>query len=484
MIPAEPLKLLKREGGKVFRLELRNEIFLSVYFRDGGFSVGLWLPSAVVGTPKTIDLLRRASLAVGHPPEAVVVKAVGPRDLVARAEEQFAKAGVKRVEARPREGAQELLFYPETGRVRVASIEENRAVAPKTGKTKVLIVDDSKTIRSLLEKILIADPGIEIVGSIEKPSLVEEAIRANRPDVITMDIHMPEMDGVKLLKRLLPRYPIPTVMISSISMEEGPMVLSALEAGAVDYVQKPTFDQIAVVAPLIVEKVKNAAQAKVHVRTQAVSAAGPKVAKSTVKADCDMRGGTVVAIGSSTGGTEALRQVLTQLPREIPPIVIVQHIPPVFSKAFAMRMNELCPFEVKEAQSGDAVVPNRVLIAPGGTQMKLVKSRTGYAVEIDPNAAPVNRHKPSVDVLFDSVAQLIADRAIGVILTGMGADGAQGLLKMLKAGARTLGQDEATCVVYGMPQAAFKLGAVQEQLPLGAIAGGIVRLAQTSKKAA
>lgn len=484
-VNAQPLKPLRRESAECFRLELRNEIFFAFYAKEGSVSVGLWVPQAVLGTPKAIELAIQAARTLGAAPNEVYAKIVGPGPLVEQAAKALGARFTRGIEKRPRDGALELLFYPENGRIRVAPIIEKNEPKKADSKTKVLIVDDSKTIRNLLEKILGAEPTIEIVGSVERPSLVEAAIQKNRPDVITLDIHMPEMDGVALLKKLLPKHPIPTVMISSISMEEGPMVLSALEAGAVDYIQKPTFDQIATVAPLIVEKVKSAASAKVHVPTPRVSGPlAPKRAKSSVKTQFDLREESLVAIGSSTGGTEALRQVLTQLPSEIPPIVIVQHIPPVFSKAFANRMNELCPFEVKEAEDGDAVVPNRVLIAPGGTQMSLVRSGQGFIAKVDPSAGPVNRHKPSVDVLFDSVAQLVGARAIGVILTGMGADGAQGLLRMREKGARTVGQDEASCVVYGMPQAAFKIGAVEEQLSLGRIADGIMKHVKPLKRVA
>ena len=294
---------------------------------------------------------------------------------------------------------------------------------------------------------------------------------------------MPGLNGLELLKKVMPRHPIPTVMISSISMEEGPMVLNALEAGAVDYIQKPSFEDLKTVAPLIIEKVKTARLAKVRLSTAPSPATTPRRVRPTAipsgKVDLVDR---LIVIGSSTGGTEALRDVLTRLPEEIPPILIVQHIPPVFSKAFADRMNGLCPFEVKEAEHGDVVLRNRVLIAPGGTQMGIRKSGEGFLVTIDPAAGPVNRHKPSVDYLFDQVAKLAAPRTLGVILTGMGADGAQGLLNLRNAGSPTLGQDEATCVVYGMPQAAFKIGAVEKQVPLLRMADEIMTAIRSIKK--
>lgn len=359
-----------------------------------------------------------------------------------------------------RTGAFVARFLPREGRLLVAA-------AP--ARTRVLIVDDSPTIRKLLEHILGSDPGIEVVGSVGLPSEVEGAITSLRPDVITLDIHLPEMNGVDLLKRYLPRHPIPTVMISSISMEEGPLVLAALEAGAVDYIQKPGAKEVDAVSALIQSKVREARGARVI--TQAKKS--PRAALPPGKMGLQR----IIAIGSSTGGTEALREVLERLPAEIPPIVVVQHIPAVFSKAFAERLHSLCPFTVTEGVDGEKVAPGKVIIAPGGKQMRVERQGLGYVVRID-DSPPVNRHRPSVDFLFDSVASVIGADAIGVILTGMGADGARGLLAMKKAGSPTVGQNQETCVVYGMPQAAFKLGAVDQQLPLEDIAQALVQLSR------
>ena len=360
--------------------------------------------------------------------------------------------------------------------------EKEEAVVPSSvpmtsvpkSKIKVLIVDDSKTIRDLLTSILSADPQIEIVAKAELPSQVEDLIKKHSPDVITLDIHMPEMDGVTLLKKISPIYRIPTVMISSISKEEGPQVLEALENGAVDYIQKPSLKDLDKAAPQIVDRVKMAAEAKVSQKSTV------PVKKSTVR----FAGGSVdqnhlIVVGSSTGGTEALKNILVELPENIPPMLIVQHIPAVFSLAFANRLNDLCPFEVKEAQDGDLIKPNRVLIAPGGLQMGVVQKGTELRVRIV-DAEPVNRHKPSVDYLFDSVHQLNLSGVLGVILTGMGADGAKGLLKLRNQGARTIGQNQETCVVFGMPREAAKLGAVEYQLPLGDIADKILELCSES----
>lgn len=349
-----------------------------------------------------------------------------------------------------REGEFSALYYAEGGRVRVEKSNE----APAR-KRRVLIVDDSVTIRKLLRQIFSQDPDLEVIGEAGLPSEVEGLIRAHQPDVITLDIGLPEMNGVELLQKYLPSHPIPTVMISALSQSESPLVLQSLESGAVDYIQKPVHDQLKEVAPVIIEKVKTASHAKV--RRSRIRAANTFTGS--------LRGDMLLAIGASTGGTEAIYDVLATLPKDIPPIVITQHIPPVFSAAFAKRLNDFCPFEVREAKDGDICMPGLALIAPGGRQMGVEKHGNGWKVFVNDDP-PVNRHRPSVDYLFDTVAKVAGPRALGVILTGMGADGAKGLLRMREAGAFTIGQDEASCVVYGMPRAAMKENAVVEQLSL------------------
>jgi two-component system chemotaxis response regulator CheB len=405
------------------------------------------------------------------------------------ASSQLKVLGVSKVQEVVKDSDLEIIYTLSPVRVRVAPVLKSRPVAlansapsatalqrQKSGKVRVLIVDDSKTIRQLLTQILGSDSEIEIVGTAEKPSVAMKMIEEFQPDVITLDIHMPEMDGVTFLKNYLPKYPIPTVMISSISLEEGPIVLQALESGAVDYIQKPGLAKLEDVAPIMIEKVKQAAQARVR--------KDDRVQSKLVIGQEDLDMSKVLAIGSSTGGTEALRVLLTGLPDQIPPTVIVQHIPPVFSKAFADRMNQLCSFEVREAADGDELAPSLVLVAPGGKQMKLIKSTSGsLRVKID-DSPPVNRHRPSVDFLFDSVAELLGKQARGVILTGMGADGARGLLNMKKAGAFTIAQDEASCVVFGMPREAIKLGAADKILPLTEIARELVMQFSRKKTAA
>lgn len=351
---------------------------------------------------------------------------------------------------------------------------ESKVPAKKFAKRKVLIVDDSKVIRDLLKRILQEDSDLEIIGFAADAIEAAEIVKKNPPDVITLDIHMPKMTGVEWLEKLLPAQPIPVVMISSLQFQEGNEVFRALELGAVDYIQKPSASELSIIGPLIREKVRQASYAKVIRHTLPHSEV---VANNTA---LDMR--KVLAIGASTGGTEALKSVLCAMPEQIPPTLIVQHIPPVFSKAFADRLNMLCPFEVKEAEDGDELRPSRVLIAPGGKQMKVQKTAKGYCVKITDDA-PVSRHKPSVDYLFRSVAEVVGKSSVGVILTGMGSDGAKGLLEMRKKGSRTLGQDEESCVVYGMPRVAFETGAVEKEYHLDKIPREILNLLSIKKAA-
>lgn len=389
---------------------------------------------------------------------------------------------VKKIE---KPGQVEVCFLPEINKVRVSigPVAPTATVAPavrsiakaQPTKFKVLVVDDSKTIRTILAKIFSSDPMFEVCAMAEKPSEVDGLIQKHKPDVITLDIHMPEMDGVTLLKTVIaPKYSIPTVMISSISMAEGPLVLDALENGAVDYIQKPEMSEIEKVTPFILEKVRTAAMAnlskKTYTRERRVSVKTNEV--------CNMD--SLIVLGSSTGGTEAIRDILTALPNQIPPMLIVQHIPAVFSLAFAKRMNDLCPFEVKEAENGDEVRANRVLIAPGGTQMKMVHKSGKTYVEINDDG-PVNRFKPSVDYMFLTVAKSLYTHTVAVILTGMGKDGAKGMLELRNLGVRTIAQDEETSVVFGMPKEAIHIGAAEFVEPLGNIAERITILTNQKK---
>lgn len=417
-------------------------------------SAAVWISAASFQETDLDQAFRMLEAEVGDP---VGFKAVGTSQLLTYIGAWLGIHGFKLLNQAVREGLFELKFHPKDSKIQV------------TRKLKVLIVDDSKTIRSLLTRIFSSDPALEVIGSADRPSTALERIETLKPDVITLDLEMPEQDGISFLKEYLKSYPIPTVMVTSISLEEGPRVLQALEAGAVDYMQKPSAHELEDVSPILIEKVKAAATAKVK-----VGKAPAKVPVKATRSKGRMDPSCLVAIGSSTGGIEALRVLLTALPEAIPPIVITQHIPAVFSKAFADRMNSLCPFHVVEATHGMEVLPGTVYIAPGGKQMQIRKRPDQSLQIVVDDSAPVNRHKPSVDHLFDSVVKACGGKCIGVILTGMGADGAAGLLKLKNAGARTIAQDEASCAVFGMPKEAIRLDAAQEILPIGEIAQKLI----------
>jgi chemotaxis protein methyltransferase CheR len=343
-------------------------------------------------------------------------------------------------------------------------------------KVKVLIVDDSDTIRKILKSLLIQDPRFEVVGESANPLEVENLITKLKPNLITLDIHMPEMDGVTLLKKYITSQPIPTVMISSISMSEGQFVLDALENGAVDYIQKPSLSDITKLKDEICDRLYTASKAKVKLGQSL------NIQKAEVSGGALFQNG-LIAIGSSTGGTEALRSIFERLPENIPPILVTQHIPAVFSKALADRLNQLVKFKVIEAHDGDIVEPNHVYIAPGGKQMGVEFKNDKLTVRVTDDE-PVNHHKPSVDYLFYSIAKVQSEipNLVGVILTGMGADGAKGLKLLRDQGAYTIGQNEASCVVYGMPRVAFEIGAVQQQVSLDEIPQTLVNALSKASK--
>lgn len=333
---------------------------------------------------------------------------------------------------------------------------------------KVLVVDDSIMFRNMLVQVLDADPNIQVVAQAKDPYEARDAIIQYKPDVMTLDVELPRMNGIDFLRKLMPQYPLPVVVISALSDK----VFDALEAGAVDFVSKPgNLDRVQLnnfLKQELVTKVKIASTAKVG-RLKRVESRPANERVGTAG------NGRIIAIGASTGGTEAIFEVVRQFRRDIPGIVIVQHMPPGFTKMYAERLNNQCEVAVKEAQTGDKVVQGQVLLAPGDKQMRLVKVGDQYQVECR-GTEKVNGHCPSVDVLFQSVARVAGKNAIGVILTGMGGDGARGLLEMRKAGAQTVGQDEASCVVYGMPKVAYDIGAVQYRLGLSAIAGKVYSL--------
>ena len=343
-------------------------------------------------------------------------------------------------------------------------------------KIRVLIVDDSAVVRQTMSSILQSDPDIEVMGTAGDPYIAAKRIQMEVPDVITLDVEMPRMDGITFLRKIMTQHPIPVLIISSLTEEGSQTALKALEYGAVDVIAKPRMDTKEFIEDSrikLIEAVKTASKAKLFPKRTSLrvepklsaDAVIPKAPTLSMIKTTDV----VVAVGASTGGTEALRVFLEALPADCPGVVIVQHMPENFTRSFANRLNDLCTINVKEAQNGDAVIPGHALIAPGNKHMLLKRSGAKYYVEVKEGPL-VNRHRPSVDVLFRSTARYAGSNAVGIIMTGMGDDGAKGLLEMKEAGAKTAAQNEDTCVVYGMPKEAVKLGAADQVLPLEKLA--------------
>lgn len=342
-------------------------------------------------------------------------------------------------------------------------------------KIRVLVIDDSALMRAMLCEMINAAPDLEAVGSAPDAQSAREQIKVLNPDVLTLDFHMPKMDGIEFLERLMRLRPMPVVMVSAFTEAGSETTLKALELGAVDFIGKPRADgrRMDDYAEELADKIRAAKGARLArpgavAPTMAGAAASVPVAAPPMPIRTGGQG-RIIFVGASTGGTEALKTFLLGVPANCPPILIVQHMPESFTASFAKRLDGLCAPRICEAQGNEKVEPGKVFIAPGHSHLQIRRGATGYVTEILATP-PVNRHRPSVDVLFDSAATLVGRQAIGVILTGMGKDGAHGLLRMRQAGANTFGQDEASCVVYGMPREAFLIGAVEEQCPLSDMA--------------
>jgi two-component system chemotaxis response regulator CheB len=336
---------------------------------------------------------------------------------------------------------------------------------------KVLIVDDSAVVRNILASELTSDPDIEVVETAPDPYVAREHIAKYKPDVITLDIEMPRMDGITFLRKLMRHYPMPVIVVSSLTQKGSELAMEALYEGAVDVMCKPgRAYSVGDMTMSLVEKIKAAACVKV----KDFDVIKEQLKRSKSNLSLTRTTNKIVAMGASTGGTQALEFILTSLPANSPGIVIVQHMPERFTRSFAMRLNDLCRLEVREAVDGDRVVPGTVLIAPGNKHMVLRRSGATYLVEVK-NGPLVKRQRPSVEVLFNSVAKYAGANAVGVILTGMGSDGADGMLKMKKNGAINIAQDEKSCVVFGMPNEAIKLGAVDKVLPLSEIPEAVLK---------
>jgi two-component system chemotaxis response regulator CheB len=342
-------------------------------------------------------------------------------------------------------------------------------------KIRVLIVDDSALVRQILAQGLSQDASIDVVGTAQDPYVARDKIVELKPDVLTLDVEMPRMDGVEFLRRLMPQYPLPVVMVSSLTQRGKQITLDALEAGAIEVVAKPSSNVASGLTGMMMElrtKIKIASVADVsHWKNSEAFRPGPKTAVSSrALAESTDK---IVAIGASTGGTEAIKRVVTLFPPSMPGVVIVQHMPAGFTRMFAERLNALCAMQVKEAVSGDRVMPGRILVAPGQKQMRVIRSGGQYQVVCEPGEK-VSGHCPSVDVMMHSVAQNAGANAVGVMLTGMGADGADGMLAMRNAGARNIAQDQTSSVVFGMPKVAYDRGGAERLVPLDKIADTVI----------
>ncbi|WP_045217176.1 protein-glutamate methylesterase/protein-glutamine glutaminase [Desulfonatronovibrio magnus] len=338
-------------------------------------------------------------------------------------------------------------------------------------KIRVLVVDDSALVREILRQGLDADPRIEVVGVAGDPYQARDKIVHLRPDVLTLDVEMPRMDGVEFLRRLMPQYPLPVVMVSALTEKGKQITLDALEAGAVDFVSKPKADVARGLNAMMDElrtKVYTASRAKVVRSKRSADRPGQRIAARSLAESTDK----IVAIGASTGGTEAIREVVTRFPASFPGVVIVQHMPAGFTRRFAERLNVLSAMDVKEADDKDRIRPGRILVAPGGMHMRVQRSGGIYLARVQKGML-INGHCPSVEALFESVAEHVGNNAVGVMLTGMGSDGADAMLRMSEAGARCYAQDEASSVVFGMPREAYARGGAERLVPLDRIADTI-----------
>ncbi len=339
---------------------------------------------------------------------------------------------------------------------------------------RVLVIDDSALMRKLLTEVINGAPDLEVVGAAPDAATAREMIKALNPDVLTLDVQMPKMDGLEFLEKLMRLRPTPVVMVSAFTQAGSETTLRALELGAVDFIAKPRAESALSLEEYgreLADKIRAARVARLRFRgLSSLSGATPPVSAGLAPArGLSGASGKIIFLGASTGGTEAIKEFLLGMPADCPPILIVQHMPETFTASFAARLNSLCQPQVLEAQGGEKVVPGTVFIAPGHSHMLVRRSAAGLVTELS-RSEPVNRHRPSVDVLFDAAAAHAGGQAVGVLLTGMGKDGAQGMLRMRQAGARTFAQDEASCVVYGMPREAFMIGAVDEVVGLDEMA--------------
>jgi two-component system chemotaxis response regulator CheB len=351
-------------------------------------------------------------------------------------------------------------------------------------KIKVLVIDDSAMIRKLLTELINNQPDMEVVATAPDPLIARELIKLHNPDVLTLDIEMPKMDGLAFLERLMRLRPMPVVMVSTLTERGSEHTLRALELGAVDFVAKPKLSMIHSImeyADQIADKIRSASKAKVRTQTLPVAPAAPGLNRITNLRNRQLSHEKLIFIGASTGGTVAIKELIINMPTDCPGILITQHMPVGFTKSFADRLDSLCQIHVKEAQDGEQIFPGHAYVAPGGMHLCLSRVGAHYVTQVL-DSPPVNRHKPAVDVMFNSAASCVGKNAIGVILTGMGKDGALGMLEMKKAGAYNFAQDQESCVVYGMPKEAVAAGGVDESHPLQNLASRILNHLSSSPK--
>jgi two-component system chemotaxis response regulator CheB len=405
-------------------------------------------------------------------------KLIGPLGVVEVLYRDIKNFGFKELKKVPRLGIFVVQWRSKERKIRLsANIQDSINISvvkstPRKEKIKLLIVDDSPVMLKILKTLIGKDPQIEIVDMVGNPLDVEDSIIKHRPDVMTLDVVMPHMSGVELLKKIHHKYKIPTIMLTSLGEDQGGHVMEALQLGALDYIQKAEYNEMESVSAITIEKIKELANANLETRVF-------QSEKALSFTEESLRG--MIFIGASTGGTQAIDKILKRFPAQIPPIMIVQHMLPQYTKSFADLLAKTCKFPVVEAKHDDQIVPNKVYIAAGGKQMKMINKIGKYHLEIN-NDPPLNRFQPSVDYFFQSIPDQYKGPAIAVILTGMGNDGAKGLLKLKQSGITTIAQDKDSCVVFGMPKCAIELGASDHVVDLAEIADKINSVANNWKK--
>ncbi|MGE0633439.1 MAG: chemotaxis-specific protein-glutamate methyltransferase CheB [Pseudobdellovibrionaceae bacterium] len=435
-----------------YQVVFENKLFVCVH---GPISYAWLIDQAEISTQKLAALFEAVSPYIVKSPKEYECKVVGPENLTQSGLNVLHELGFNNIKEVVRSGTISICYFPSTGKIFLKKELNHEAVSSLLEfkpKLRVMVIDDSKAIRDLLAKALDDNPELELVASASHPSEAEFLIETKKPDVIAVDLHMPGMDGITLLKKIGPKYRIPIVMISSINLDDGRLVLKALEAGAVDHIPKPSTKDVMTLAPQIIEKLKGAAKVNLDAMRAVQLTGSLKIPPTSFDPN------KMILLGAGIGGLEVLRSILIRLPNEIPPILVVQHSPQVFSKSFAQLMDELCSFSVEEATDNHAVKPNTVIVAPGGMQMSLIKVAGQYRTRIE-DLPHLNRQKPSIDFLFNSAADLLGTNAVAAVLTGPGNDGAKGLLKMKTAGASTLVQSIKTSILSSMPQNAIDIGA-------------------------